>query len=75
MTVRIADVWGHQTQPLGRLTEALDQIEAGEMMVTIETPVKFLNKTGPSSAAEGTARMQRSAPVWSISVVPSKSVA
>lgn len=31
MTVRIADVWGHQAKPFGRLTEALDQIEAGEI--------------------------------------------
>jgi 4-hydroxy-4-methyl-2-oxoglutarate aldolase len=31
MPVQIADVWGHQKRPFGRLTEALDQIEPGEI--------------------------------------------
>lgn len=31
MPVQIADVWGHQTEPFGRLTEALDQIAPGEV--------------------------------------------
>jgi regulator of RNase E activity RraA len=31
MPVRISDVWGHQAKPFGLLTEALDQIEGGEI--------------------------------------------
>lgn len=31
MTVQIADVWGDQPTPFGRLTEALDQIQPGEI--------------------------------------------
>jgi len=33
MTVQIADVWGYQPTPFGRLTEALDQIQPGETYV------------------------------------------
>jgi regulator of RNase E activity RraA len=31
MPVQIADVWGQQSRPFGRLTEALDQIAPGEV--------------------------------------------
>jgi len=31
MPVQIADAWGKQQEPFGKLTEALDQIEAGEI--------------------------------------------
>ncbi|HEX4227867.1 MAG TPA: RraA family protein [Bryobacteraceae bacterium] len=33
MPVQIADVWGHPDQPFGRLTEALDQIQPGEVYI------------------------------------------
>jgi regulator of RNase E activity RraA len=31
MPVQLAEVWGHQERPFGRLTEALDQIGVGEV--------------------------------------------
>jgi regulator of RNase E activity RraA len=37
MTVLAADVTGHQAQPFGRLTEALDQLEPGEVYIA-QTP-------------------------------------
>lgn len=45
MTVQIADVWGHQRTPFGRLTEALDQIESGE--------IYFVTGGSPRCAAWG----------------------
>ncbi|HWB85317.1 MAG TPA: RraA family protein [Bryobacteraceae bacterium] len=33
MPVQIADVWGPQTEPFGKLTEALDQIRPGEIYI------------------------------------------
>ncbi len=33
MPVQIADAWGFQKKPFGRLTEALDQIDAGEIYI------------------------------------------
>ncbi len=33
MPVQIADVWGFKKRPFGRLTEALDQIDAGEIYI------------------------------------------
>jgi len=65
----VADVYGPQAKPFGRLTEALDQLEAGEVYIAPRTsaPVamwgEILTATAQSRGAVGTAPTSRSRPI------------